>query len=139
MNPYIVTVKRRGNNVVPRVGRKMEVLSRRAVATLEEARTSAAEAVFEHIGYEENLGYRRRPLSTPAFTVACHDLTESGGTVGPLPDGTVIEVEKLSPLMLASRCGASGELMMGCLRSDDWQPLLTAYNEAQEADVPQVR
>lgn len=73
-----------------------EPLSRREVPTLSDARVAAAEAVFEHIGFEENLGYTRRPLITPTFIVEAHELPESGGTVGPLPNDIVIEVEPKS-------------------------------------------
>ena len=82
-----------------------------AVATLEEARalcTQEAERTDAH-WYSED------------------DISESG-SVGPLPDATMIEVENLSPLMLASKCGASGELVMSCVRADDFTPLIAAFN-----------
>jgi hypothetical protein len=115
--PYVVTTKRPIVAVSPFASRgsferdNLPVVSARAVATLEEAR---AYVIKRHNTYG-----------------AIHSLPESGGTVGPLPDGTMIQVESLSPLMLASRCGASGELMMSCLRSDDWAPLIAAFNAKQ--------
>jgi hypothetical protein len=55
-----------------------EFVSRRAVATLEEARGLAALPCG---------------ISNPSHFHQAVRLPESGGTVGPLPDGTVIEVE----------------------------------------------
>jgi hypothetical protein len=78
--PYVITVKR------PCPGcddGETHERSRRAVAGLEEAREAARDSVYVHIGTSD------RWLS---FMRTVDDLGESGGTVGPLPDGTVIEV-----------------------------------------------
>jgi hypothetical protein len=79
--PYIVTTKRPGYRP-SRIGYldDMRVVSRRAVATLEDARAAAQEA-----------------CSGPDFMgpLEASLISESGGTVGPLPDGTVIEVERV--------------------------------------------
>jgi hypothetical protein len=80
--PYIVTTKRTvptdlGRDEVADAG----VLSRRAVATLEEARALA---------YAKAL--RRGSLAQMSDDPRM--FSEQGGTVGPLPDGTVIEVEQ---------------------------------------------
>jgi hypothetical protein len=63
--------------------------TRRAVATLEETH----DHVFEEIwaAYGRTAGTND---ATPALGQA-DALTESGGTIGPLPDGTVIEVERV--------------------------------------------
>lgn len=103
MSPYTVTTTA-PNDVIPHPDVERMILSRHPVATLDEARRAAAESVFEHIGHEENLGYRRRPLSTPGFVAECHALPEQGGSVS-LPDGTVIEVEKVGWVTLAHRAG----------------------------------
>jgi hypothetical protein len=78
--PYIVTTKRTvptdlGRDEVADAG----VLSRRAVATLE--------AILQ---YGSDQGWRRATVRAVA------SFPESGGTVGPLPDGTVIEVEPIA-------------------------------------------
>jgi hypothetical protein len=131
VSPFIVTVRRPTVEVEGGAwaGAGVSSVSRRAVATLEEATAAAERAVRnwrDKVGTREAWDCAYAPLSTAA------NLSEAGGAVGPLPDGTVIEVERLSPLMLGSRCRASGELMMGCLRDDDWSPLVAAFN-AREA------
>lgn len=64
----------------------MSRLSRRAVATLEEARQRVFEIAEDVYGIGRDVG---------AQVDACRSLTEAGGTVGPLPDGTVIEVARV--------------------------------------------
>lgn len=62
---------------------------RRAVATLDEARTAAAEhasAAYGDAEITEHLDAGTAALNLP----------EAGGTIGPLPDGTVIEVRHAS-------------------------------------------
>lgn len=90
--------------------------SRLAVATLEEAQQLHDELLAEH--------GRRGGFLTERFPSV---------KVGPLPDGTTIQVEALSPLMLASRCGAPGVLVMACLKDDDFKPLADFYNAKQAA------
>jgi hypothetical protein len=67
-------------------------VSRRAVATLEEANTLATETVLK-----ASMTPRQRAAHIIAapFSVPSH-----GGTVGPLPDGTVIEVEHVAEATL---------------------------------------
>lgn len=58
------------------------VLSRCAVATLETARfTASQDATIAGSAYDD------------AVHKACYEIPESGGTVGPLSDGTIIKVE----------------------------------------------
>jgi hypothetical protein len=83
--PYIVTTKRRGYMGLGLV-RSPRVVSRRAVATLEEAQDLVREA---------------------GATVTAAVITESGGTIT-LPDGTVIEVEQTTWWTLASHAGFKG-------------------------------
>jgi hypothetical protein len=73
--PYIVTTKRQ--QPTGHFERTIDPVSRRAVATLETV-----------LQYGSDQGWRR------AIVRAVASLPESGGTVGPLPDGTVIEVEQ---------------------------------------------
>jgi hypothetical protein len=117
--PYVVTTKRR------RQGFKvcgMDVLSRRAVATLDEA-TEALDAHMKSAG--ANGDWR---------LVAICKVSESGGTVGPLPDGTVIEVERVEwdylrrAVGAVGRRGATNDPMM-VVRSDQ---LIAAFS-AREA------
>jgi hypothetical protein len=79
VSPYVVTTKRRDEDQ-PGVT-VSRVLSRRAVATLGEARGLAALSCG---------------ISNPEHLRAASRLPESGGTVGPLPDGTVIQVERVT-------------------------------------------
>ncbi len=67
--------------------------SRRAVATLDEARDSARDEVTSIPNWPR-----------AAFEMAC-DLPECGGTIsiGPLPDGTTIAVEKVGWAELADQ------------------------------------
>lgn len=93
--PYIVTTK----------------ASRRAVATLDEARA----VIRDHV---VNAGVAHGTTADP--------ITNSGGTVGPLPDGTVIEVRPV----------AVDELAGAVFDRDDYAPyfesdIIDAYNERQ--------
>jgi hypothetical protein len=101
MSPYIVTRKRPGSYFA---GREPQALSRRAVATLEEARTLLIRS--EHGG----------SLSTAL-------LDTLPGTVGPLPDGTVIAVEQTNWTDLAEPF--TPESFFG------EQAILDAYNARQ--------
>jgi len=74
--PYIITTER--TDVAAHGGTFQNVLSRIAVATLDEARRITAREYREHV--HRFMGFDTRWI------------TESGGTIGPLPDGTVIEV-----------------------------------------------
>jgi hypothetical protein len=87
--PYIVTTKRPVDAVDcghPEAPRNGWPVSRRAVATLEESIRAVADAQTMAVGF------------TTGVT-----LPESGGTVGPLPDGTVIEVERVGWFDVAER------------------------------------
>jgi hypothetical protein len=127
--PYIVTTKRRlaGRVNVPTAdagpqpfgGERYRVLSRRAVATLDEARMHTWRTVSLQAAY------------------AVSALPESGGTVGPLPDGTVIEVEATTWQALAEYGGllSDGGLIYAAERGspDAQQRILDAYNARQHS------
>ncbi len=77
-----------------------------AVATLDEAREAAAATVNaawtdrDDAGIRPHYRMRNRALNLPG----------EGGTVGPLPDGTVIEVRKINGYTLAGEvANATGE------------------------------
>jgi hypothetical protein len=83
--PYIIeTHTPTGRRV--QEGTVCAVTARTAVATLDEARTVAYRAVNDRT---EFVGSRC------GFFAAADVIPESGGTVGPLPDGTVIEVRQI--------------------------------------------
>lgn len=88
--PYVVTTKRPNCSQGARCTHA--TVARRAVATLEEAKTT----ILDMPGC--------RWLDAVAL------INESGGTVGPLPDGTVIQVEAIGQhgMRHALRCWASG-------------------------------
>jgi hypothetical protein len=84
--PYIVTTKRPqrpGGPAHITTAAQMTYISRRAVPT--------PDKVWDHLPREA----RKHLIGLP----------ESGGTVGPLPDGTVIEVEQVDLRELRKRAG----------------------------------
>jgi hypothetical protein len=83
--PYVVTTKRRCEPAAGTDDWPMLLpVSRQTVATLEEARRIAGRACLGST-----------PLNLENIEQA-RTLPEPGGTVGPLPDGTVIEVERVA-------------------------------------------
>lgn len=62
----------------------------RAVATLEEARAAANDELYRGEGEAADA------LQWQPFYGAADALPESGGVIGPLPDGYVIDVQRLS-------------------------------------------
>jgi hypothetical protein len=86
--PYIITTLAQcehPDGSPPEHGRRIQ--SRRAVATLEEAR--------QHARNEADATVREDEFAPKAAWDAIAALPEAGGTVGPLPDGTVIEVRRV--------------------------------------------
>jgi hypothetical protein len=88
--PYIVTTTRPGTKYLsaePDVAPTHDspAVSRRTVATLE---GKHLDPFWRESGID--------PRSWNEATLGCLRLPEQGGTVGPLPDGTVIEVETLA-------------------------------------------
>jgi hypothetical protein len=116
--PYIVTTKRPSE-----IDCMMITRSRRAVATLDEALEHVSTTVCGLMA-GENFGQYQDEFRA---------IDERGGTVGPLPDGTAIEIEQISPLMLAAQITGDkaglGALMRGCLDRDDWSDLIDTFNE----------
>lgn len=82
--PYIITTNEPFDAAV-HVHRP--AFTRRAVATLEEARQRVFEVCEDTYGIGRNV---------EAQILATRSITEEGGTVGSLPDGTVIEVKRVS-------------------------------------------
>jgi hypothetical protein len=119
--PYIITTTSEqhiGYSLTPKV-------TRRAVATLDKAHAAAA--------------YELRQCDTDSFAIAArvaeaYALPESGGTVGPLPDGTVIEVEPVLIENLIFRAGIKAWYVTAARRADTAMSdadVIDAYNAAQ--------
>jgi hypothetical protein len=118
--PYIITTaNRRGSDEQP-----WFTTSRRAVATLgevERAIESALDAYYESrddYSAADHREYRRLLESTWTWD-------DPGGTVGPLPDGTMIEVERVSWPELGERAG------LGYAHRARGGQTIDAYNAAQ--------
>jgi hypothetical protein len=119
--PYIITTKQPEPLAPFDRPRDMIETSRTAVATLDEAREDVVATV--EIA-EDPDGPRLDSLWEHA-----HGMDESGGTIGPLPDGTVIEVRQVSRDELAD------ELPVSFFDARDWPAtdaaILAAFNGAQ--------
>lgn len=143
--PYIVTVKRARPTRCPFCGGPVsasddyycaelcgwdgERASRRAVATLDEAQNIAQEAIDNG----PPISSKREWDAWDALYDNVVVLEEPGGTIGPLPDGTLIEVERVDWVDL-SRSSAIGEQFVDTRRSptDIGKDIIAAYNAAQE-------
>jgi hypothetical protein len=108
-------------------------LSRVAVATLEEAQIHVTTWITDrwssHPHFAKADGDRYKPETRPMVAQAA-TLPESGGTIGPLPDGTVIEVEQATYPDIAM-LGEFTDSEMRTLANTE-QALLDAFN-AREA------
>jgi len=87
--------------------------SRTAVATLEEARETIA------------------PTILAASPNHVWHLAESGGTIGPLPDGTVIEVRQASWFELRRMTGRAPGESLGADARETRTNVLAAFNGSQ--------
>lgn len=83
-NPYIVTTTQECEHCAEQGNVESIILSRVAVATLEKAKAESRKVVGV-------LGGSSGSTLSPLHLI--DSLPESGGTIGPLPDGTVIEVK----------------------------------------------
>jgi hypothetical protein len=118
--PYLITtMQHRASTPVHQgnVSGEMPITSRRAVATLDKARLAVHAA-------------------GPSLRDADDAIHVTGGTVGPLPDGTVIEVAQVSesflynairPSLCCPTCGIQRVYVSG-------SHLFDAYNEAQATE-----
>lgn len=110
--PYIITTMPAGSAAHP------ERMSRRAVATLEEARWDGVRLIQRITQNGSNV----EPYEE--WHALMDALPEAGGTVGPLPGGTVIEV----------RSASRSDLLDGAVRSwatsigDDDASIIAAFN-----------
>lgn len=125
MSPYVITTRK------PVMGYgSPDLITRRAVATLDEARHLVQHIMLDHAGgacspWPEG--------SNVDNWTASESLPESGGSVGPLPDGTTIEVQEVSPLRLAALSDGrvTGELLFECAKARDFAPAVAAFNGTQ--------
>jgi hypothetical protein len=112
--PFIITTAMRANrygaNGLVEANVPHET-TRIAVATLDEARATVWAQVFDS-----------RSQTIDGSEV--DSLPESGGSVGPLPDGTVIEVRPVAAAELARLAGCTPH----AFDPDRVEPLLAAFN-----------
>lgn len=85
MMPYIMTTK----HLTPDGLGVTKRNAQRTFATLERARYGAESALIDYL-------QRTGEMPAREFLLAARGLPETGGTVGPLPDRTLIEVERIS-------------------------------------------
>lgn len=131
--PYIVTVTAPAE---PRWTGEVEympvnpIVSRRAVATLDEARDQAR-LFIDDAWRATGESWDNRWDAWASLHV--DELPEPGGTIGPLPDGTTINVEQTTREALIEALLAREDV----LSSHDWpwttDRLCAAFNAAQEA------
>jgi hypothetical protein len=95
--------------------------TRFAVATLEEAR----EHCFDLIG--QTLTTEAEHQAGAVCATDAYEITEHGGSIGPLPDGTMIEV---APTTWAELVNAPG-FRLGVLSEHRRARIIDAYNAAQ--------
>lgn len=89
--PYVITRSlQQAASRMPDATQAGKVVSRHAVATLAEARDYALTIVLRA---ERDHDDGRWAGKYSELDEAARTLSESGGTVGPLPDGTVLEVK----------------------------------------------
>lgn len=120
--PFIVTTMLRGGRDGFQANH--EVVSRRAVATLDEARSACVDALPEDIGL---------PREVAMLAAQIRGLAASGGKVGPLPDGTVIEVRSHAWYEIATQAGIVEAGLLGAYAERDpegpsAQKILAAFN-----------
>lgn len=117
--PYIITTRRSAARLQP----GQSTCDLRAVATLDEARSYCRSELRRS---------ERGHLSIGRLGLSVAQLPESGGSIGPLPDGTKIDVEATGYATLARAAGFAG---LGQHEDADVRPtaaeILDAYNAAQ--------
>lgn len=130
--PYIVTTRREQH--IAGDSRVMQTITRRAVATLEDARQyceDEAKSVCGHLNDPDD-DQHFAPEWDGAVDAA-QELPESGGTVGPLPDGIWIEVEHVRWDDLRERAFAAGAPSPIVREPGDCgQPVVDAFNARAE-------
>ena len=119
--PYIITTHAPDlSNPAHRHSGIKAVTTRTAVATLKEARTSAF-SILIGINHRDETGAQY--IDEDTFDAA-RALPDAGGTVGPLPDGTVIEVRPVSTEDLARMA----DIEPHAFDPDRPAPIIAAFN-----------
>jgi hypothetical protein len=91
--PFIIETRRTSTTWAGGIVPVPAETTRQAVATLEEAR-GVLSPVLDSLAHD-------RGAYWPAWTQTFHGLgEETGGTIGPLPDGTIIEVRRVAEVDL---------------------------------------
>lgn len=124
--PYIVSTSLH-EDIPARPGMALKTpTGSQAVATLEEARESAYQEVVAQVNDTTHEGTPGDGLKD-----ACCDLTESGGTIGPLPNGCVIDVRETDYDELAN---IAGEWIdpEGDLTASEEARIIDAYNAGRK-------
>lgn len=99
---------------------------RHAVATLDEARKAIESEAIS--GSSTNFYSGRYPEIMRSIEA----LDTSGGTVGPLPDGTIIEVEPIGEGELESVCGIDIDELPDVRTPEGLAEIVAAFNEVQD-------
>jgi len=122
--PYIITATTpRFMESTAGLSRMSPTRTRTAVATLDEARLVASGI------WQKRLGYRKYgPTPDDLARYGNWAVPESGGTIGPLPDGTVIEVRLVDLSDLAETVGYIDETDS---MDSDQGDILAAFNAQQ--------
>lgn len=118
--PYIVTTQEQTHRAIPSGEAMYSTVSRQAFATL----WSAADFYGPAREYEEEMAER---ASRAIVYDALRTMESSGGSIGPLPDGTMIDVVRCTFADLARAAGFdsnayAGSTVQACLA------ILNAYN-----------
>jgi hypothetical protein len=128
--PYVLTTKQSDERTGPSgEPSRVEFVSRRAVATLEDAQDAVVQELHDLL--DEPTHDQERAANT---------LPASGGTVGPLPDGTIIEVERMLWSSLADEVGAElrwdpptqDDDYLHAAQREELETVLAAWNEQHD-------
>ena len=101
-------------------------VTRTAVATLEEMRQKAFGAIDRASKMDRDMNSDEQRADR-GFRLAVRFDLDDGGTVGPLPDGTVIKVERAEWIDLARQC----EMDCGPFCAGPNSDVLAAFNTVQ--------
>lgn len=135
--PYLVTTKRPeviyGDDDCMHIAPEEE--SRRATGTLGEAREAAADEVLAVRDALEEHRDEWEQACEPydSLVVAALAIPESGGTVGPLPDGTLIQVEPVEYIALWWDVPYDDALPLYPSNPEDRPKIIAAWNARQSA------
>jgi hypothetical protein len=135
--PYIIDVKTPRATARTAGGRAVENHERRAAAGKLDYDVVSSVAVYDLDGARRMAGeevvqasYRASDFDSPTWGTVeqtCYDLPESGGIIGPMPDGYVIDVGYVDKRTLIAIAGLVGPSWRAASVAD----IIDAYNAAQ--------